>query len=150
MIASPHFKQMRLVRWLASSRFASEARAVFESSPFLGIDSRPLSPIFLLCFCVPGNGGHRSAHIELTTVYHRMAGMSNLAEINACCEAEICLLYCVFKKGRRCEAKSPLISQQLFGRSTHEQWLMIPNPPLWRKKMALFIFRTRRDCSLAG
>jgi hypothetical protein len=46
MIASPHFAQMRLVMWLTSSRFASEARAVFESSPFLGIDSRPLSPIF--------------------------------------------------------------------------------------------------------
>jgi len=46
MIASPHFAQMRLVIWLTSSRFASEARAVFESSPFFGIDSRPLSPIF--------------------------------------------------------------------------------------------------------
>ena len=46
MIASPHFAQMRLVMWLTSSRFASEARAVFESSPFFGIDSRPLSPIF--------------------------------------------------------------------------------------------------------
>jgi hypothetical protein len=46
MIASPHFTQMRLVIWLGSSRFASEARAVFESSPFFGIDSRPLSPIF--------------------------------------------------------------------------------------------------------
>jgi hypothetical protein len=48
MIASPHFAQMRLVRWLTSSRFASEARAVFESSPFLGIRLRPLSPIFCL------------------------------------------------------------------------------------------------------
>jgi hypothetical protein len=46
MIASPHFAQMRLVMWLISSRLASEARAVFESSPFFGIDSRPLSPIF--------------------------------------------------------------------------------------------------------
>ena len=46
MIASPHFAQMRLVMWLISSRFASEARAVFESSPFFGIDFRPLSPIF--------------------------------------------------------------------------------------------------------
>ncbi len=46
MIASPHFAQMRLVMWLTSSRFAIEARAVFESSPFFGIDSRPLSPIF--------------------------------------------------------------------------------------------------------
>ena len=46
MIASPHFAQMRLVKWLMSSRFASEARAVFESSPFF--DSRPLSPIFCL------------------------------------------------------------------------------------------------------
>src|SRR5437588_968514 len=51
MIASPHLLQMRLVRWLSSSRFASEARAVFESSPFLGIDVRPLSPIFLLYCC---------------------------------------------------------------------------------------------------
>ncbi len=40
MIASPHFAQMRLVMWLISSRLASEARAVFESSPFFGIDSR--------------------------------------------------------------------------------------------------------------
>jgi hypothetical protein len=48
MIASPHFAQMRLVRWLTSSRFASEARAVFESSPFLGIRLGPLSPIFCL------------------------------------------------------------------------------------------------------
>src|SRR5437764_15392568 len=54
MIASPHLEQMRLVRWLSSSRFASEARAVFESSPFLGIDSRPLSPIFLLVLYVSG------------------------------------------------------------------------------------------------
>src|SRR6266516_412810 len=103
MIASPHFKQMRLVRWLASSRFASEARTVFESSPFLGIDSRPLSPIFLLCFCVPDNGRHHSTHIELTTVYHRMTDMSNLTEINTGCETKICLLYCVFKKDKRCE-----------------------------------------------
>jgi hypothetical protein len=48
MIASPHFAQIRLVMWLISSRFASEARAVFESSPFFAIDSRPLSPIFCL------------------------------------------------------------------------------------------------------
>src|SRR5438067_1619691 len=70
MIASPHLLQMRLVRWLSSSRFASEARAVFESSPFLGIDVRPLSPIFLLYCCslyldscgidVPGNGQHNT------------------------------------------------------------------------------------------
>jgi hypothetical protein len=52
MIASPHFAQMRLVKWLMSSRFASEARAVFESSPFFGIDSRPLSPIFCLFNCL--------------------------------------------------------------------------------------------------
>src|SRR5437868_4308501 len=51
MMASPHLLQMRLVRWLSSSRFASEARAVFESSPFLGIDTRPLSSIFLLDCC---------------------------------------------------------------------------------------------------
>ncbi len=43
---------MRLVIWLISSRFASEARAVFESSPFFGIDSRPLSPIFCLFHCL--------------------------------------------------------------------------------------------------
>src|SRR5450759_1148127 len=54
MMASPHLEQTRLVRWLISSRFASEARAVFESSPFLGIDSRPLAPIFLLVLCVSG------------------------------------------------------------------------------------------------
>ena len=41
MIASPHFAQTRLVMWLTSSRFASEARAVFESSPFFGIDLDP-------------------------------------------------------------------------------------------------------------
>ena len=46
IIASPHLAQMRLVIWLSSSRFASDARAVFESSPFFGIDVRPLSPVF--------------------------------------------------------------------------------------------------------
>ena len=54
MIASPHFAQMRLVRWLISSRLASEARAVFESSPFFGIDSKPLSPIFCPFDYLPG------------------------------------------------------------------------------------------------
>src|SRR5437868_7485848 len=41
IMASPHFAQMRSVRWLASSRFASEARAVFESSPFLAMNYDP-------------------------------------------------------------------------------------------------------------
>ncbi len=52
MIASPHFAHMRLVIWLTSSRFAIEERAVFESSPFLAIDSRPLSSIFCPFDCL--------------------------------------------------------------------------------------------------
>jgi hypothetical protein len=48
MIGSPHLAQTRLVRWLSSSRLASDARAVFESSPFFGIDMRPLSPVYRL------------------------------------------------------------------------------------------------------
>ena len=56
MIASPHFAQMRLVRWLISSRFAIEARAVFESSPFLGIDCwTPFA--YLPAFCLPERSG---------------------------------------------------------------------------------------------
>ncbi len=78
MIASPHFAQTRLVRWLTSSRFAIDARAVFESSPFLGIDSRPLSPIFLLLFVYldfPSCMSYLAMRtivprIESTTVYH--------------------------------------------------------------------------------
>src|SRR5437667_3247103 len=89
MIASPHLLQMRLVRWLSSSRFASEARAVFESSPFLGIDSRPLSPICLtMCVCldfqVPYYGQYERimfVHIGLVTVYHNYGRMSNLRKI---------------------------------------------------------------------
>jgi hypothetical protein len=60
MIGSPHFAQMRLVRWLISSRFASEARAVFESSPFLGISLRPLSPIFYLSGLLESIGLNRA------------------------------------------------------------------------------------------
>src|SRR5579883_1270782 len=51
MICSPHFSQTRLVRWLISSRLASEARAVFESSPFFGMsDYDPLSSVYLNCW----------------------------------------------------------------------------------------------------
>jgi hypothetical protein len=77
MIASPHFAQMRPVIWLTSSRFASEARAVFESSPFLGIDSRPLSPIFCpsdyLSGCLLSNGYAISGifMFRWIEVYHR-------------------------------------------------------------------------------
>src|SRR5712692_5766426 len=77
MIGSPHFSQIRLVIWLSSSRFASEARAVFESSPFLGIDPGPLSPIF----CLSGLLSQRFIHnntkhtclfaLYRTVVYHR-------------------------------------------------------------------------------
>ena len=90
MIASPHLLQMRLVRWLSSSRFASEARAVFESSPFLGIDTRPLSPIFLLDCCflyldfpevlmylAMGYTIH-GASITSATVYHMVGEVSML------------------------------------------------------------------------
>jgi hypothetical protein len=82
--------QMRLVRWLSSSRFASEARAVFESSPFLGIDVRPLSPVFLLYCCflyldfsevliylAMGNT-IRGASITSATVYHMVGQVSML------------------------------------------------------------------------
>ncbi len=53
MIGSPHLAHTRLVRWLTSSRFASDARAVFESSPFFGIDGRPLSPVYCLSMNTP-------------------------------------------------------------------------------------------------
>ena len=54
MIASPHFAQMRLVMWLTSSRFAIEARAVFESSPFLALILDPfrLSSVRIILFLV--------------------------------------------------------------------------------------------------
>src|SRR5581483_2375137 len=39
MIGSPHFSQTRLVTKLTSSRCASEARAVLESSPFFAMVS---------------------------------------------------------------------------------------------------------------
>ena len=93
MIASPHLLQMRLVRWLSSSRFASEARAVFESSPFLGIDTRPLSPIFLLDCCflyldfpevlmylAMGYTIH-GASITSATVYHMVGDVSMLVTV---------------------------------------------------------------------
>ena len=84
MIASPHFAQMRLVMWLISSRFASEARAVFESSPFFGIDFRPLSPIFCpfdsLWIAYYLNGYAVSGIFTLCwiVVYHREFLLSNV------------------------------------------------------------------------
>ena len=84
MIASPHFAQTRLVIWLTSSRFASEARAVFESSPFFGIDSRPLSPIFcqleLSCWFAYNPIAMPSGMCMLcwNEVYHREFLLSNV------------------------------------------------------------------------
>ena len=47
-MGSPHLEQIRSVRWLISSRLASEARAVFESSPFFGMsDETPFACLHL-------------------------------------------------------------------------------------------------------
>jgi hypothetical protein len=85
MIASPHFAQMRLVIWLASSRFASEARAVFESSPFFGIDFGPLSHLSSVCLlvfldCLLSNGYAEAGIFTLSwvVVYHRAFLLSNV------------------------------------------------------------------------
>ena len=83
MIASPHFAQMRLVMWLISSRFASEARAVFESSPFFGINSEPLSPIFcpfdyLWIAYYPMAMPYQTYTLCWIVVYHREFLLSNV------------------------------------------------------------------------
>lgn len=72
MMASPHLAHMRLVRWLISSRFASDARAVFESSPFFGIDVRPLSPVYCLSM---------STLVVAVTMRSRPARIVSLASI---------------------------------------------------------------------
>src|SRR5262249_36174105 len=48
MMNSPHLAHWRVVRWLISSRLASEARAVLESSPFFAMINAPLGRDVLL------------------------------------------------------------------------------------------------------
>ncbi len=84
MIASPHFAQIRLVRWFASSRFASEARAVFDSSPFLGIDSNPfrLSSVYLDFSVVLAYLMNYASPYSVTIVYHSREGVSNQGKVH--------------------------------------------------------------------
>src|SRR5579875_1375430 len=64
MIGSPHFAQMRLVRWLTSSRLASDARAVLDSSPLRGISATPFQ-LMMNRFCSIGSHSLRFAQRPL-------------------------------------------------------------------------------------
>src|SRR5579885_1776461 len=81
MMASPHFAQMRLVRWLSSSRFASEARAVFESSPFFGMKRYSLRQSSILetkhSVMALALLTKKQAHIHQPEVYHSRPHLAN-------------------------------------------------------------------------
>src|SRR5579859_2055947 len=87
MMNSPHLAHCRAVRWFSSSRFAIEARAVLESSPFFamlfcsfGLDADlrlyQAAKIALECWIVMSA---QDRALMLTQLYHVYSRLSNRA-----------------------------------------------------------------------